>query len=55
VKRLPGAALHALGRLAGRNMDLHCTIQDGQVWLSDGETTVEAGPETLLAREPARR
>lgn len=55
VKRLPGAALHALGRLAGRNMDLHCTIQDGQVWLSDGETTVDAAPETLLAREPARR
>jgi uncharacterized protein YaeQ len=49
VKRLPGATVQALGRLAGRNMDLHCTIQDGHVWLSDGADTVEVLPETLQA------
>ena len=29
-----------LASLAHRTMQLHCTIQDGQVWLGDGERTV---------------
>ncbi len=30
----------ALAKLAQRTMDLQCTIQDGQVWLSDGDASV---------------
>lgn len=40
VINLPAAALPALAKLAQRTMKLQCTIQDGQVWLSDGSGTV---------------
>lgn len=30
----------ALADLAQRNMSLHCTVQEGQIWLSDGMQTV---------------
>jgi uncharacterized protein YaeQ len=39
----------ALERMAKRNMQLQCTIQDGQVWLTDGTDTVQVERETLLA------
>jgi len=39
----------ALEKLAQRNMQLQCTIQDGQVWLTDGERTVQVEREVLLA------
>ncbi|QJE02977.1 YaeQ family protein [Massilia forsythiae] len=39
----------ALERMAKRNMQLQCTIQDGQVWITDGEETVQVERETLLA------
>jgi uncharacterized protein YaeQ len=32
-----------------RNMQLQCTIQDGQVWLTDGTDTVLVERETVLA------
>lgn len=35
----------ALGRIAARTMRLQCTIQDGQLWLTDGENAVEIIPE----------
>jgi uncharacterized protein YaeQ len=35
--------------MAKRNMQLQCTIQDGQVWLTDGETTVQVERDTLMA------
>jgi len=38
-----------LVQLAQRSMGLQCTIQDGQVWLTDGERTVQVERETLLA------
>ncbi|MDD5057366.1 MAG: YaeQ family protein [Sideroxydans sp.] len=31
----------ALAKLAQRNMNLQCTIQDGQVWLGDGDASVQ--------------
>jgi len=34
-----------LGRLAKRAMRLQCTIQDGSLWLSDGEQAVEVHPD----------
>jgi uncharacterized protein YaeQ len=34
--------------MAKRNMQLQCTIQDGQVWLTDGLETVQVERETVL-------
>lgn len=45
VWRVPQAAGEALGGLAGRQMQLNCTIQDGQAWLSDGEHSIEVALE----------
>lgn len=39
----------ALARLAQRNMDLQCTIQDGQVWLGDGAASVQVERKVLKA------
>jgi len=35
VFRLPAGAAQQLGAMARRNMDLQCTVQDGDIWLSD--------------------
>ncbi len=32
------ASTQALGRLAARNMQLQCTIQDQQIWIGDGSS-----------------
>lgn len=47
VYRLPGEAGQALATLAQRTMRLQCTVQDGQVWLTDGQSTVQLEPECL--------
>lgn len=44
VVELPEAATRELASLAQRNMQLDCTINDGQVWLSDGATSVHLEP-----------
>ena len=49
---LPAEGTRALAGLARRNMSLHCTIQDGQVWLADQEQTVAVEPRP---RTGARR
>ncbi len=41
IINLPVASTQALAKLAQRTMDLQCTIQDGQVWLSDGDSSVQ--------------
>lgn len=41
IINLPLESTNALARLAQRTMDLQCTIQDGQVWLSDGTSSVQ--------------
>ncbi len=46
---LPASATQELAALAGRSMDLQCTVQDGQVWLHAGERTLHVEPEALLA------
>lgn len=38
----------ALAALAQRTMQLQCTIQDGQLWFSDGTTSVAVQPQVLL-------
>jgi uncharacterized protein YaeQ len=40
VINLPVESTRAIAKLAQRNMNLQCTIQDGQVWLSDGNESV---------------
>jgi len=41
VINLSQDSTRALARLAQRTMQLQCTIQDGQVWLSDGKESVQ--------------
>jgi uncharacterized protein YaeQ len=40
VISVPTGASQELAKLAQRTMQLQCTIQDGQVWLSDNSATV---------------
>lgn len=41
VVSVPAAATQALAKLAKRNMQLNCTIQDQQVWLGDAQDRVQ--------------
>jgi uncharacterized protein YaeQ len=41
VMNIPSATSLALAQLAQRSMQLQCTIQDGQIWLTDGDQTVQ--------------
>ena len=50
VINLPVESTRALAKLAQRNMKLQCTIQDGQVWLSDGNESVQV--ERVLLKAP---
>lgn len=43
VVQLAQVSTRALATLAGRNMQLNCTIQDEQVWLADHQETVQVG------------
>jgi uncharacterized protein YaeQ len=52
VINLPQAATQALAALANRTMRLQCSIQDGHVWITDGQDTVQVEP---LQRMPAPR
>ena len=40
VINLPSEATEQLARMAQRTMQLQCTIQDSQIWLTDGTETV---------------
>ncbi|MBI5918976.1 MAG: YaeQ family protein [Nitrosomonadales bacterium] len=40
VYQLPPEQTAALAKMAQRTMQLQCTIQDGQCWVSDGATSV---------------
>ena len=53
VIEIPTAATRALPKLAGRNMQLNCTIQDEQVWLADEKQTVQVEPVTI--KSPSNR
>jgi uncharacterized protein YaeQ len=41
IINLPPESTRELPKLVQRTMNLQCTIQDGQVWLSDGERSLE--------------
>ena len=47
VLGLPVGETAALTGLTGRGMRLQCSIQDGQVWLTDGAETVHLEPVVL--------
>ena len=50
VYNLPADTTLSLASLAQRNMQLQCTIQDGDVWLADNDDRVELEIVTLLSR-----
>ena len=52
VINLAPPAGQALAGLAQRNMQLQCTIQDGQLWLGDADSIVEITPEIWLKPPP---
>lgn len=54
IINLPPESTQALARLAQRTMNLQCTIQDGQVWLGDGESSVQVERTTLKSAESRR-
>jgi uncharacterized protein YaeQ len=41
VWRIPVEAVQSLAKLAGRNMDLQCTVQEGQLYFSNTAETVQ--------------
>jgi uncharacterized protein YaeQ len=48
IVNVPAQTSAELEKLAKRSMQLQCTIQDGQVWLTDGVDTVLVERELLL-------
>jgi uncharacterized protein YaeQ len=48
VWHYPVEQIHALGSLADRSMNLQVTIQDGILWISEGEKSVELTPTCLF-------
>ncbi len=52
VMSLSPHSSQAMGSLAQRSMQLQCTVQDGQIWLSDKHNTVEV--ELSPVKTPGR-
>jgi uncharacterized protein YaeQ len=55
IMNLPVDASRALAQLARRDMQLHCTTQDGQVWIGDRGATVQVALATLKHAQPTVR
>ncbi|MDO8890309.1 MAG: YaeQ family protein [Sulfurimicrobium sp.] len=51
VMNLSPQSCQAMAGLAQRNMQLQCTIQDGQIWLSDKNNTVQVELTPLKTSE----
>lgn len=51
VLRIAPDTSQALAALAARSMDLQCTVQDGDVWISSNEASVHVQPEWLQQRQ----
>ena len=51
VLELPQEQSRQLMQLARRNMQLNCTIEDGEVWIGDDEYSVNLRPVTLKAAQ----
>lgn len=48
VVSLPQVATQALAACVSRNMQMQCTIQDGQVWLGVANESIPVEPVTLM-------
>ncbi len=51
IVNLPVESTRALAKLAQRTMNLQCTVQDGQVWLGDGNDSVQVERVMLKTAE----
>lgn len=49
VYSVPDQELQALADLATTGLALQCTISGGEMWLTDGDQSIELKPETLRA------
>lgn len=47
VWQIPAAQSEALATLAQRTMELQVTVQDGAIWVGDGERSIEVAPVRL--------
>ncbi|MDI1258118.1 YaeQ family protein [Aquabacterium sp.] len=48
VWQVPSEQSQALAKLAQRTMQLQITVQDGTIWVNDGQETVEVTPIKLM-------
>ncbi|HEV7856903.1 MAG TPA: YaeQ family protein, partial [Herminiimonas sp.] len=55
VFNLPSATSQVLGKLAQRNMQLQCTIQDAQAWINGDGESILIDLKTLKEQTPAFR
>jgi uncharacterized protein YaeQ len=55
VYAVPPGASQSLAKLAKRNMQLNCTVQDGQIWLGDAEERVQVDLTLVKAPPPPLR
>lgn len=53
VWRVPAEVSASVGKLAKRAMQLQCTVQEGQLWLSDGAETLQFSLACLKPRNRA--
>lgn len=51
--RVPGDASESLGKLAARAMQLQCMVQEGQIWFSSAEATLQFSLASLKPRNRA--
>lgn len=49
IFNLPAYSTEKMAAMVQRTMDLQCTVQDGQIWFSGGEETVQIEPVMLRA------
>jgi len=42
-----------LAQLANRQMQLNCTIQEGQIWIADSHTSIEVTVQTTKSADPS--
>lgn len=52
LRHLPESQAAPLASLVQRNMQLQCSIQDGEIWLGDGQTSAQVTP---IICKPATR
>jgi len=49
IWQVPSAQSQALAALANRSMKLDVTVQDGTIWMGDGQRSVEVSPQQLFS------